>query len=78
MAAYGGAAMWAGTERIGLITPGRTRPSSGLWQRLYLRPLPHQQASFAWGSEAGGVVDMGRVYGPVRRASPPTLAERAS
>ncbi|MEY4401891.1 MAG: hypothetical protein RL072_1756, partial [Actinomycetota bacterium] len=30
------------------------RPSSGLWQRLYLRPLPHQQASFPEGNTFGG------------------------
>ena len=42
VSAYGGRAMWSGTARIGLTTPCSTRPSSGLWQRLYLRPLPHQ------------------------------------
>src|SRR5262245_48885222 len=46
VSAYGGRAMCSGTDRIGLTTPGTTRPASGLWQRLYLRPLPHQQRSF--------------------------------
>ena len=36
--------------------PGSTRPSVRLWQRLYLRPLPHQHGSLAWGSTAGGCV----------------------
>jgi hypothetical protein len=54
--AYGGRGICAGTVRIGLTTPGRTLPSSGLWQRLYLRPLPHQQDSFAAGGIAGGEV----------------------
>ena len=31
--------------RIGLTSPGSTRPSRGLWHRLYLRPLPHQHRS---------------------------------
>src|SRR6516225_4147318 len=31
--------------RIGLTRPGSTRPAVSLWQRLYLRPLPHQQGS---------------------------------
>ena len=46
--------MCAGTVRIGLTTPGSTRPSRGLWHRLYFRPLPHQQLSFADGGMAGG------------------------
>jgi hypothetical protein len=54
VSAYGGNWMCAGTLRMGLMTPCCTRPSVGLWQRLYLRPLPHQQASFACGSTAGG------------------------
>ena len=54
--AYGGLGICAGTVRIGLTAPGRTLPSSGLWQRLYLRPLPHQQDSFAAGGIAGGEV----------------------
>jgi hypothetical protein len=44
--AYGGRAIDVGTVRIGLTSPGRTRPSSGLWHRLYFRPLPHQHRSF--------------------------------
>ena len=51
--------MDAGTDRIGVTNPGRIRPSDFLWQRLYLRPLPHQQASFAAGSVVGAVTDMG-------------------
>src|SRR6478752_5568036 len=51
--AYGGRAMWSGTVRIGDTAPCSTRPSERLWQRLYLRPLPHQQGSFACGSRAG-------------------------
>jgi hypothetical protein len=47
--------MWSGTLRMGLTTPGSTRPSSGRWQRLYLRPLPHQQGSLAEGRASGGV-----------------------
>src|SRR5579864_4573709 len=51
--------MWGGTRRGGLSRPGRTeaergrvgetagRSSRSRWQRLYLRPLPHQQGSFA-------------------------------
>jgi hypothetical protein len=46
--------MCSGTARIGLTMPFNTRPSSGLWQRLYLRPLPHQHTSFADGSVFGG------------------------
>src|SRR5437762_1138283 len=38
--------MPGGTRRGGLIRPGRTLPALALWQRLYLRPLPHQQGSF--------------------------------
>ncbi len=48
--------MWSGTERIGLMTPCSTRPSIGLWQRLYLRPLPHQHSSLASGGTVGGKV----------------------
>src|SRR5205823_2325875 len=44
--AYGGRRMWGGTVRSGLTRPGSTRPSIVLWQRLYLRPLPHQHGSF--------------------------------
>ena len=29
-----------GTDRIGVTSPGSTRPSDFLWQRLYLRPEP--------------------------------------
>ena len=46
--------MPAGTGRIGLTSWGTTRPSRGLWQRLYLRPLPHQHRSF----ERNTVVDV--------------------
>ena len=38
--------MPGGTGRIGLTSWARMRPSSGLWQRLYFRPLPHQHKSF--------------------------------
>ena len=55
--------MCEGTARIGLTTPCSTRPSSGRWQRLYFRPLPHQQASLACGSVAGAwVFSTGAVY----------------
>jgi len=54
VAAYGGLTMWSGTLRIGLTIPCNTRPSSGLWHRLYLRPLPHQHISLAAGSTFGG------------------------
>ena len=50
--------MWAGTVSIGLTMPGRMRPSVPRWQRLYLRPLPHQQGSFEVGSRSGAW-DMG-------------------
>ena len=45
VAAYGGRGMCGGTVRIGPTRPGRTRPPDALWQRLYLRPLPHQHGS---------------------------------
>ena len=54
LSAYGGRPMWSGTGRRGLTMPCITRPSSGLWQRLYLRPLPHQHASLACGRVDGG------------------------
>src|SRR5262249_17873997 len=38
--------MESGTDRTGLIVPGRTRPSIGFWHRFCLRPLPHQHRSF--------------------------------
>src|SRR5918994_1328759 len=47
--------MWGGTVRIGETMPGSTRPSVRLWQRLYLRPLPHQHGSFACGNVPGGL-----------------------
>jgi hypothetical protein len=34
VSAYGGRAMFEGTDRIGAITPGVIRPSMPLWQRL--------------------------------------------
>ena len=51
--------MWSGTGRTGLTVPFSTRPSSGLWHRLYFRPLPHQQMSFERGSTAGAVMAQG-------------------
>ena len=42
----GGALDVGGHGRQGLIVPGTMRPSSSLWHRLYLRPLPHQHGSF--------------------------------
>ncbi len=45
VSAYGGRAIVAGTLRIGLTSWGTTRPSRGLWHRLYFRPLPHQHRS---------------------------------
>jgi hypothetical protein len=59
VSAYGGFTMCAGTESIGLIVPGSMRPSVVLWQRLYLRPLPHQHASLAAGRTAGGCAAAG-------------------
>src|SRR4029079_17468676 len=53
VSAYGGRPIVAGTVRIGDTTPGSTRPSDRLWQRLYLRPLPHQHGSLAWGNTTG-------------------------
>src|SRR3954447_24438243 len=53
VSAYGGRPIVAGTVRIGDTTPGSTRPSDRLWQRLYLRPLPHQHGSLAWGNSTG-------------------------
>ena len=47
--------MFAGTVRMGEMMPGEMRPSSPLWQRLYLRPEPHQQSSFDWGRTAGAL-----------------------
>lgn len=41
---------------MGLTTPGWMRPSVPLWQRLYLRPDPHQHGSLAVGRTAGGWV----------------------
>src|SRR6185437_497666 len=38
--------MVAGTWRRGETRPGSTRWRLAWWQRLYLRPLPHQQGSF--------------------------------
>jgi hypothetical protein len=35
--------------------PGAMRPSSPLWQRLYLRPEPHQQSSLDWGRTIGAL-----------------------
>jgi hypothetical protein len=60
--------MDAGTDLIGLTNPGRMRPSDFLWQRLYLRPLPHQQASFAAGSVVGAVTDMALRIEAIRSA----------
>ena len=37
------------------MMPGVMRPSSPLWQRLYLRPEPHQQSSLDWGRTAGAL-----------------------
>jgi hypothetical protein len=64
VSAYGGRGIASGTARRGLTTPGCTRPSVGRWQRLYLRPLPHQQGSPAAGSTAGrvGLVRTGSGY----------------
>ena len=42
----------------GLTTPGSTRPSERLWQRLYLRPLPHQHGSLACGRVVGGLASV--------------------
>ena len=47
--------MCAGTVRMGEMMPGEMRPSSPLWQRLYLRPEPHQQSSLDWGRTAGAL-----------------------
>ena len=60
--AYGGRTMWAGTSRIGLTMPGAMRPSVVRWQRLYLRPLPHQQGSLA--CSGTGSASTGEVTGP--------------
>lgn len=63
--------MWSGTLRVGLTIPGRTRPSSERWQRLYLRPLPHQHGSLEAGRAAGGVelpVMASEGYGAVARS----------
>src|SRR5438309_11393009 len=43
---------------MALTTPARTgwvAPRSARWQRLNLRPLPHQHGSLAFGRRAGGV-----------------------
>ena len=53
---------------MGLIVPGSMRPSVVLWQRLYLRPLPHQQASLAAGRTAGGRAAAGLFTLPRLRA----------
>ena len=55
VSAYDGRAIVSGTPRIGVTIPGSTRPSDFLWHRLYLRPLPHQHDSFAFGKMAGAV-----------------------
>jgi hypothetical protein len=67
--------MVSGTLRIGVTTPGSTRPSDFLWQRLYLRPLPHQHASFAFGKMAGAVAvtDMGFRIGVSRVRGDPGI-----
>lgn len=56
--------MWEGTERIGEMVPGRIRPSMDRWHRLYLRPDPHQHASFNCGGDSGARTR------PPRRTSP--------
>ena len=55
--------MVAGTGRRGDTLPGRTVGSvtttalaEALWQRLNLRPLPHQHASFDFGRTEGRVI----------------------
>ena len=82
--------MCSGTLRIGETEPCRTRPSERLWQRLYLRPLPHQQGSLACGSRAGASATVRirtssvggrdrdrRCYGASRTISqPPAVAGR--
>src|SRR5512132_2065064 len=60
--------MCGGTERMGLMTPGRmpregasgprlraSTASAPRWHFLYLVPLPHQHGSFGLGNTAGGV-----------------------
>ena len=54
VSAYGGRSMWSGTRASARPHPARRGPRA-LWQRLYLRPLPHQHRSFACGSVAGGL-----------------------
>ena len=54
--------MWAGTTRSGLIRPGWTFPSAVRWQRLNLRPLPHQHGSF-------DLIDDGAAVGAVTPTS---------
>src|SRR5215468_12503542 len=53
--------MWPGTSRIGLTRPGWTRPSLARWQRLYLRPLPHQQGSLDLSRRGAAEADVGRL-----------------
>ncbi len=42
----------SGTVLIGEMVPCRMGVEAPLWQRLYFLPLPHQQASFAFGRPA--------------------------
>src|ERR671918_2148479 len=68
--------MPAGTGRAGLTRPGRTWSVLALWQRLNLRPLPHQQGSLALRARA--VIEVVAMTRPGYRASDPTLLVRST
>src|SRR4029450_14089651 len=60
--------MSAGTARGGPTRPGRMWSVLALWQRLNLRPLPHQQGSFAL--RAGAVIELVAMTRPGYRVRP--------
>src|SRR5919106_1088461 len=64
----------AGTGRAGLTRPGRTWSVLALWQRLNLRPLPHQQGSLALRARA--VIEAVAMTRPGYRASDNVITRR--
>src|SRR5579884_4278286 len=74
--------MPAGTVRDGPTAPGRSRSWLARWQRLYLRPLPHQQGSLAFTSttftRSSVAVSRPVAVFPGRRPPPGSTALRGS
>ena len=76
--------MSAGTGRRGPTRPGRMWSVLALWQRLNLRPLPHQQGSLALRARA--VIELVAMTRPgyrptndiVRRLSPGGTTSQAA